>query len=107
MSNQEVNSDGMEWTGERMVPVSQPSIGSVEHLHRYALALEIVTGRDVVDIASGEGYGSNLLSTSAAHVTGIDISEDSIKFASGKYSSDRLAFKVGSAAEIPLDDNSV
>ena len=47
----------MEATGERFVPELAGQI-KYEHLHRYALSLELAIGKSVLDIASGEGYGA-------------------------------------------------
>jgi hypothetical protein len=54
----------LEWTGERLVTDVEGVLGVAEHLHRYALACEFVKGKKVLDIASGEGYGSNIETTS-------------------------------------------
>jgi ubiquinone/menaquinone biosynthesis C-methylase UbiE len=98
-------------TGERMVSQLIDHSLAVEdvydHLHRYAKALDFVKGKDVVDIASGEGYGSNLLSKVANRVTGVDISEEAVEFANNKYSASNLSFIVGSADNIPLPNNSI
>ena len=50
----------MEVTGERFMP-DYPGDWSPEHYHRYFLARELVEGKRVLDIASGEGYGSAIL----------------------------------------------
>ena len=47
----------MDFTGERYVPAIEGQI-RYEHLHRYALCLQLVGGKTVLDIASGEGYGA-------------------------------------------------
>jgi ubiquinone/menaquinone biosynthesis C-methylase UbiE len=78
-----------------------------EHLHRYALALELTKGKDVLDLASGEGYGSYLLSTKANKTFGVDISSQAISHAKQKYIAKNLEFLVGNAFEIPLLDNSI
>ena len=54
----------MEFTGERYVPSQEGQI-KYEHLHRYVLALNWVKGRSVLDMASGEGYGSAILAMAA------------------------------------------
>ena len=54
----------IEFTGERFVPSEQGVIRQ-EHLHRYAWCLPIVAGKDVLDLASGEGYGSAMLAGQA------------------------------------------
>ena len=65
----------MEFTGERYVPTEGGEIRQ-EHLHRYAWCLPAVVGKDVLDIASGEGYGSAMLAAHARSVVGVDISAD-------------------------------
>ena len=94
-------------TGERMMPEMLHSTIIIEHLHRYALASLFCKNKRVLDIASGEGYGSNILSQYAAHVTGVDIDDNAVKHAAGRYSKENLLFKTGSADKIPLQDASV
>lgn len=60
-----------DWTGERLETFVFNET-TIEHLHRYAIAMEFCSGKTVLDIACGEGYGSNLLSAKATHVTGMD-----------------------------------
>ena len=76
----------MEFTGERYVPSLDGQI-KYEHLHRYALCLEFTTGKSVLDIASGEGYGSALLAKVAESVVGVDISAEAVEYAQQQYSS--------------------
>lgn len=94
------------WTGERLETHIQ-NTNTIEHLHRYALAIYLAKSKIVLDIASGEGYGSNLLSNVAEKVIGVDISSEAITIATKKYKKDNLEFKVGSTSAIPLDNNSV
>lgn len=98
----------LEWTGERLTTSVNSIHGVIEHLHRYALAQKITKNKIVLDIASGEGYGSYLLSKNATFVHGVDIDEKSINHAKNKYSaSNNIQFQVGSTDSIPLKDNSV
>ena len=53
----------LRWTGERYLPEMEGDI-EMEHLHRYAIARDLAYGKDVLDIACGEGYGSELLAPS-------------------------------------------
>jgi GT2 family glycosyltransferase/ubiquinone/menaquinone biosynthesis C-methylase UbiE len=78
-----------------------------EHQQRYLSILPLVEGKRVLDIASGEGYGSNWIAERAESVVGVDISEEAIANARGKYHRDNLQFITGSVAEIPLEDHSV
>jgi ubiquinone/menaquinone biosynthesis C-methylase UbiE len=97
----------MEFTGERFVPQIDGNI-KYEHLHRYALAVELAKGRSVLDIASGEGYGSALLAKSATSVMGVDIDVESVDHARSQYGHlSNLDFLVGSCDAIPLADTSV
>jgi ubiquinone/menaquinone biosynthesis C-methylase UbiE len=97
----------LEFTGERIVPGMDINYGVIEHLHRYAVAREFCSGRTVLDIASGEGYGTSLLAVVAAFAYGVDISSDVIEHARAKYGASNLSFLVGDAVSIPLDDRSV
>ena len=97
----------LEFTGERVVPGMALTYGVIEHLHRYAVGREFCCGRTVLDIGSGEGYGTSLLAAVAAFVYGVDISSDVIARARSKYSAPNLSFLVGEAIAIPIDDRSV
>ncbi|MEQ1527380.1 MAG: methyltransferase domain-containing protein [Gallionella sp.] len=98
--------NGLQWTGERYLPNVEGQV-ELEHVHRYAIAREVVRGKTVLDIASGEGYGSNFLAEVAAQVIGVDISEAAVAHAQEKYHRQNLEFRVGSCAEIPLESASV
>ncbi|WP_421740921.1 class I SAM-dependent methyltransferase [Cellulomonas sp.] len=94
--------------GERMVPeFHRPSLMYSEHVNRYLAAVEVVRGKRVLDIASGSGYGSQLLAGSAASVIGVDVSSDAVAYASSEHGRDNLEFRVGNAEQIPLEDDSV
>jgi len=100
--------ENLEWTGERLTTSLESVHGVIEHLHRYAIAQKITSNKIVLDIASGEGYGSFLISKNATKVYGVDVDEKSIYHAKTKYvSSDNIEFIVGSTDAIPLADNSV
>jgi ubiquinone/menaquinone biosynthesis C-methylase UbiE len=96
----------MSFTGERFTPETEGNV-ELEHLHRYLQASEFVAGLTVLDIASGEGYGSFLLSDTAAQVIGVDISNEAVAHAQKKYHKPNLEFKTGSCSAIPLPDASV
>lgn len=95
----------MESTGERMVPEKSDARTYWEHIYRYQFAVEFVTGKDVLDIACGEGYGSAaFLKARAKSVVGVDISPEACSHAKAKYGIDA---RPGDAMAIPLDDKSV
>ena len=97
----------MAWTGERFSPLSITGTIEVEHWHRYALARQFVADKDVLDIASGEGYGSHYLAEKAKSVVGVDISTDAVNFAKEKYINPNLEYRKGNCGAIPLADHSV
>jgi O-antigen biosynthesis protein len=72
MLNKEIQNISMKFTGEFFVPdekykkLSEDRELAIEHLQRYNTILPLVAGKDVLDIASGEGYGSNILASKAA-----------------------------------------
>lgn len=97
----------MEFTGERFLPELNGDI-RLEHLHRYECCLNYTKGKRVLDIASGEGYGSYILASNAMSVIGVDISAEAVEHAKSKYDKqDNLQFFQGDAACIPLPSHSV
>ncbi|MFY7991176.1 MAG: class I SAM-dependent methyltransferase [Fluviicola sp.] len=93
-----------DFTGERLTTTKRSEI-MIHHLHRYAMAIDLARGKVVLDIASGEGYGSNLLAKVAESVLGVDIEKKVVDFANQKYTQPNLEFKVGSTSLIPSKDN--
>lgn len=93
----------MQFTGERYLPTVQGKI-RMEHYHRYGVALDTVIGKDVLDLACGEGYGSALLARVAHSVVGVDISAEAVSHASSTYARGNLAFRLGSASSLEFLD---
>ena len=92
---------------ERYVPGDAGEIW-YEHWHRYHFALALAEGRRVADAACGEGYGSALLATRAAQVTGIDVARDVVAMARRRYGAiANLAFLEGRCEALPIDAGSI
>ena len=91
------------WTGERFVSSVTGPI-ETEHLHRYLLARQLCRGKNILDIASGEGYGTALLAQTACCVTGVELDAETVAHASSAYVQKNLRFIEGNATEIPLPD---
>lgn len=106
MNDGNIKLESLPWTGERYLPRIHGNI-ELEHLHRYLFAKQLSLGKRVLDIASGEGYGSALLAQGAINVVGVDIAADAVAHAKAMYQADNLEFKIGSCAAIPLPDHSV
>ncbi|MFH1676320.1 MAG: class I SAM-dependent methyltransferase [bacterium] len=94
----------LDFTGERIVPGKSPASLVAEHIARYKFALEYVKGLKVLDLGCGEGYGSNILLSSAKSVTGVDLSPEAIGHASENYRAENLKFVVGDAGKLPFED---
>jgi 2-polyprenyl-3-methyl-5-hydroxy-6-metoxy-1,4-benzoquinol methylase len=79
-----------------------------EHVIRYELACTLIKDKSVLEIASGSGYGSNMLASSGAKkVLAMDIDAQAIERAKGKYRKENLEFRQGNAEKIDLPDSSV
>jgi ubiquinone/menaquinone biosynthesis C-methylase UbiE len=97
-------SEPLEFTGERFIPGAAGEIW-YEHWHRYHFVLPWVTGRDVLDVACGAGYGSALLASRAASVVGADISAEAVRHARGAYAAlGNLRFHEADCAALPFTD---
>ncbi|MBL8524860.1 MAG: class I SAM-dependent methyltransferase [Betaproteobacteria bacterium] len=100
----------LPFTGERFVPGAANAKGEMwyEHWHRYHYVLPLIAGKRVVDVACGEGYGSALMSGTAAEITGVDISADAIAHARNAYADHgNLKFIEGSCLKLPFDAASI
>lgn len=96
-------SQELEWTGERLTSAVSGQI-EIEHLHRYFFARTFCRGMDVLDVASGEGYGSSLLAQVARSVVGVEIDPAAVTHAARAYSRPNLSYVNGDARAIPLPD---
>lgn len=99
----------MKYTGERMIPSHDKGVLVYgEHIVRYQASATLVKNKIVLDIASGSGYGTKILADSGAKkVYGVDISKEAIEYAKKNYNAKNIEYRVGDAAEIPLEDNSM
>ena len=66
------------FTGERLTTAVGGQV-QIEHYHRYLFARSLVGGLDVIDVASGEGYGSALLAQVARLVIGVEHSGPTVR----------------------------
>lgn len=73
----------------------QSEIGRIEprHVERYTFASKYVKDKDVIDVACGCGYGSNILSKTAKSVIGGDFSEVAVNYAKKHWSNDNITFQ--------------
>jgi SAM-dependent methyltransferase len=83
----------LELTGERTLPdVPAENYWFRRHLAVYEWIAERCAGMDVVDMACGEGYGTDVLARRAARVTGVDANPEAFEHARLKYSKAGVRF---------------
>lgn len=65
----------------------------LRHLKAYDFALKYVKGKSILDVGCGSGYGIAFLSKFASHATGIDISEEAVRYCRKRYKIKNLEFR--------------
>jgi SAM-dependent methyltransferase len=81
-------------TGERTLPdVPEENYWFRRHLAVYEWIAGRVAGKRVVDMACGEGYGSDVLAASAASVVGVDANPEAHEHARLRYVRPNLRFE--------------
>ena len=81
-------------TGERTLPdVPEENYWFQRHLVVYEWIRRRVGGLRVIDMACGEGYGSDVLSRSAASVVGVDANPEAHEHAKARYTRPGLRFE--------------
>jgi ubiquinone/menaquinone biosynthesis C-methylase UbiE len=91
---------------ERIIPdETDPGIVAL-HLKRYAFALPLCSGKDVLDAACGAGYGTAHLAGAARRVVGVDRSEETIAYARRRYAAGNVEFETMDVADLRFEDGS-
>jgi 2-polyprenyl-3-methyl-5-hydroxy-6-metoxy-1,4-benzoquinol methylase len=86
----------LELTGERTLPdVAAENYWFRRHLTVYEWIGARLIGQRVIDMACGEGYGSEVLSRSAAAVIGVDANPEAFEHARLRYVRENLRFQRG------------
>src|SRR5437899_12991834 len=80
-------------TGERTLPdVPEENYWYRRHLVVYEWIARHVAGRRIIDMASGEGYGADVLARRAASVVGVEANPDAFEHARLRYRRPNLRF---------------
>jgi 2-polyprenyl-3-methyl-5-hydroxy-6-metoxy-1,4-benzoquinol methylase len=83
----------LQLTGERTLPdVPEENYWYRRHLAVYQWIAARTSGQRVIDMACGEGYGSDLLAASAASVVGVDANPEAHEHARLRYRRPNLRF---------------
>lgn len=92
----------LDFSGKKKYSAVEATI----HLNRYAMARPYVAGKRVLDVASGEGYGSFLLRRwGAESVEGIDVDEQTVETATRLFGGDGVHYQCHTAEQLPFEDH--
>lgn len=97
------------YTGERVIPDQMDPLNGMllEHIARYYFSLLYLNGR-VLDFASGSGYGSQLIAKNlkgrVEEVVAIDLSEETTRYARGRYYHPNVNYIVGDVLDRTLPE---
>ncbi len=94
-------------TGERTLPgVREENYWFQRHLVAYRFLLPLAEGRRVLDLGSGEGYGTDLLASRALEAVGVDLAPEAVYHARHAYRRPNLRFHYGDIYSLPFEDGS-
>lgn len=98
--------EGLPLTGERTLPgIAHENYWFRRHEVAYRFAVPYVAGKWVLEVGCGEGYGTDLLATSAAQIVGIDYDALTAAHAATRYP--RARFVRANLAALPVPSGSV
>lgn len=83
----------IENTGERILLEKETPLMIARHFCAYKFARSYVSGKRVLDIGCGEGYGIFYLADFAQEVKGIDYDSGAVNYAKDKYKKSNLYFE--------------
>jgi SAM-dependent methyltransferase len=92
----------MNFTGERVIPGEVDADLFNEHWARYLFAQQFASGKKVLDAACGSGYGSALLSQTAARVVGTDIAHEAVDYARAHFGSPKTDYVRADCLALPF-----
>ena len=93
-------------TGERTLPGKrEENYWFQRHLVAYEYLLPLAQGKRVLDLGSGEGYGTDLLAAGAEEAVGVDLAPEAVYHARRTYSRPNLRFVYGDIYDLELKDD--
>ncbi len=87
------------FTGERIVEGGKFNVTYQQSLFAYEWVRQQARGKRVLDVGSGDGYGSAYLAEAAAEVVGLDLHAGAVAEANRKYRRPNLHFVQGTTEE--------
>ena len=92
-------------TGERILLEKETPSMIARHFFAYKFAGRYAKGKNILDIACGEGYGSDYLSKTAKYAIGADCDSPAVEYAGSKYIRDNLKFIRQDACKLEFPDS--
>ncbi len=83
------------YTGERILPIKIFNVTYQQSLAAYEFAAKQASGKTVLDVASGEGYGTHVLGSVALRAVGLDLHKDAVEQAQKNYGGATVSFVQG------------
>jgi 2-polyprenyl-3-methyl-5-hydroxy-6-metoxy-1,4-benzoquinol methylase len=82
-------------TGERIIPTKEGEVSVVFSRHQFAyrFALKFASGKDILDVGCGTGYGCSILAERANYVLGLDKDKNAIEYCNAHYSAPNINFR--------------
>lgn len=99
-------------TDERVIPTGDFESENeyliyLRHLFAYRFAADrIYKNNFVLEIGSGAGFGTKVLSQHAQKIIGLDVDKNIVAWALKKYGSENCIFKIYNGLKIPYPDKS-
>jgi 2-polyprenyl-3-methyl-5-hydroxy-6-metoxy-1,4-benzoquinol methylase len=90
-------------TPERCCP-DFPDDNFANHVKVYRFASQFCTGKEILDVGCGTGYGTSYLAESAKSAVGIDLSSQALRYARRRYCNPKLKFLRMSAELLTFAD---
>jgi 2-polyprenyl-3-methyl-5-hydroxy-6-metoxy-1,4-benzoquinol methylase len=94
------------WHSEERVCPDFPTENFFNHLKLYRFAAQFVSGKKVLDVGCGTGYGSSYLADFASSVIGIDLSRQALRFARARYRKPNVQYLRMNAESLNFPDGS-
>src|SRR5690349_12263121 len=91
---------------ERIDPATESSGIVAYHLAKYSYAGSLASGKRVLDVACGVGYGTAFIAERSRLAVGIEIATAGIAIARGRYLKSNCHFVQANAEQLPLREGS-
>ncbi|WP_096635445.1 glycosyltransferase [Clostridium cochlearium] len=104
----DIKENQLAYTWERGIPGTQfmPALGYLKIIERYVFASKFIKSTDeVLEAASGFGYGAAYFSKLCSKVYALDLAKENIEFGENAYSNHNIEWINGDVTKLPFRDN--